>query len=235
MAHLTLKVLAAVLALSPVACVDTREAGPVRTDSVTIERGKSELVRVELKLKAGELTIEPGAQKLMEAEFVYNVPEWKPSVRFDETSFRGHLQVEQPAGARISGDTEYEWKLRFSNEVPLDMVVNLGAGEAKLDLGDLHLRSLEINMGVGELDLDLRGTPRRDYDVRVHGGIGEATIRLPKEAGIVADARGGIGSIDTKNLQRRGNQYVNEAYGSARNTIRLEIRGGIGEINLVAD
>ncbi|MGH9630434.1 MAG: toast rack family protein [Bryobacteraceae bacterium] len=236
MANLNLKVLAVSLALLlSAACGEMREPGPMRNESVSIEQKKSELVRVELKLKAGELTVEPGAQKLMEGEFVYNVPEWKPVVRFDETSFRGHLQVEQPAGASASGDTQYDWNLRFNDKVPMDMVVNLGAGEARLNLGGLHLRSLEINMGVGELNLDLRGTPQRDYEVRVHGGVGEATIRLPRDVGVVADARGGIGSIDVKNLERQGHQYVNEAYGNARNTIRLEVRGGIGEINLVAE
>src|ERR1039458_5551387 len=36
-------------------------------------------------------------------------------------------------------------------------------------------------MGVGELHMDLRGKPKHDYDVRIHGGVGEATIHLPRD------------------------------------------------------
>ena len=53
----------------------------------------------------------------------------------------------------------------------------------------------------GEVDADLRGNPKRSYDVRINGGVGQATIHLPKSVGISATAVGGIGEI---NVTRAG-------------------------------
>src|SRR4051794_38190409 len=47
--------------------------GPVQSDSRSIERDKSELVRADLRMGAGELNVRGGAQKMMEAYFRYNV------------------------------------------------------------------------------------------------------------------------------------------------------------------
>ena len=85
-------------------------------------------------------------------------------------------------------------------------------------------------MGVGRLDMDLRGTPRRDYEVRIRGGIGEATIRLPHQAGVYARAQGGIGSVHSTGLRQEGDHLVNDAYDHSKASIHLDIQGGIGAI-----
>jgi len=143
--------------------------------------------------------------------------------------------VEEPSQVRAGNNGDYEWDLRFNNDKLMDLNVNFGAGEARLDAGSLNLRSVEIHMGVGELRLDLRGTPRRDYDVRIRGGVGEATVYLPENVGIAADAKGGIGGIKVRGLHESGDRYVNDLYGHAKTNIRLDIRGGVGSINLIAE
>jgi predicted membrane protein len=90
-------------------------------------------------------------------------------------------------------------------------------------------------MGVGELHLDLRGMPKHDYSVFIRGGVGEASVYLPSGVGIEAEAKGGIGGIETTGLQKRDGRYVNDALGHAKTTVRLDIRGGIGSIRLVAE
>jgi len=84
--------------------------------------------------------------------------------------------------------------------------------------------------------MDLRGTPKKDYSVNIRGGVGEATIYLPKDVAIVADAKGGIGGIHTTGLKEEGGRYVNENYKKhAPVTIRLDIKGGVGAINIYAE
>ena len=84
--------------------------------------------------------------------------------------------------------------------------------------------------------LDLRGTPKKDYEVRIRGGVGEATVYVPTAVGVVAYASGGLGAVDAKGLQKRGDRYVNAAYeNNAKVSIRLDISGGIGAIHLVGE
>jgi hypothetical protein len=206
--------------------------GPTRTETRSIDLDSSELVRAELKMGAGQLTVRGGAPKLMQAEFTYNRPAMRPTVHYDASGFRGHLLVEEPSGVHHV-NSNYRWDLRFNDDKPLDLIVHFGAGEGRLDVGELRLRSLEIHMGVGELRVDLRGMPKNDYDVSIHGGIGEATIYLPEGVGVEAEAHGGIGGINARGLEKRDGRYVNDAYGHAKTNVRLDVHGGIGAINLV--
>lgn len=212
--------------------VQFESPGPTRTETRSVDLDKSELVSVELKMGAGELSVRGGSPKLMDGEFTFNRPAMKPDIHYDASGFRGHLRIEEPSGVH-TGNSKYRWDVRLNDEKPLDLRVDFGAGEGRLDLGSLSLRSVEVHMGVGELRLDLRGMPKNDYTVSVHGGVGEATVYLPQGVGVEADARGGIGGINARGLEKRGGQYVNDAYGHSKVTVRLDIHGGIGAINLV--
>lgn len=209
-------------------------AGPIEHESQSIDLDKSEMARVELKMGAGELRVDGGSPKLMDAEFSYNIPSWKPVVRYNSSSFRAQLSVEQPRGSSGGPHVTYKWDLRLNNDLPLDVVTHLGAGQAIMNLGSVNLRSLEVHMGVGELRLDLRGHPKRDYTVSIKGGVGEATVNLPGDVGVIADASGGIGNIDVRGLENRNGHWINPAHEHAPVTIHLDVHGGVGNITLNA-
>ena len=208
--------------------------GPMLHVTKTIELDKAEMVRVETRMGAGELNVEGGSRRLLDADFTFGSPQQEPIVRYEDGSFRGRLSITEPSHpSGFSGG--YEWKLRLNNDVPLDLVTHLGAGNAEMSLGALNLRGIEVRMGVGNLDMDLRGNPKRDYDVEIHGGVGNATVRLPAGVGIVADAHGGIGNIDAEGLEKHNGRWVSARREDAKVTIHLDIRGGIGNITLRAN
>jgi len=209
--------------------------GPPLHDTQTVELDKAEMVRVEMRMGAGELTVSGGSARLLDADFEYVFPESKLVVRYEASSFRGKLTITQPREHDSRGGSSYAWKLRLNDGVPMDVVAHLGAGNAEMNLGALDLRGVEVHMGVGNLDMDLRGAPKRDYNVEVHGGVGNATVRLPAGVGIVADARGGIGNIDAQGLERHNGRWVSAKHDDAKITIHLDIRGGEGNITLLAN
>jgi uncharacterized protein DUF2154 len=216
------------------ACV-VENTGPVQHDSRAIDRDQAEWVRVNISIGAGKLRVGSSGDKLMRADFFYNVPSWKPDVRYTTAAGHGSLSIRQPnEGHGHFGNTRYEWDLRFNPEVPLEMAFHCGAGEATLDLSALKLRDVDVQMGVGKLDMDLRGTPKQSYDVRIRGGVGDATVHLPESVGIDAEARGGIGEIRVNGLHKEGQHWVNDAYQSSKVVIHLDIQGGVGSIKLIA-
>lgn len=217
------------------ACV-VQHAGPTQHDFQAIDRDNAGMVSVRLKMGAGKLRIDTGTDKLVAADFTYNVPSWKPEVRYTKNADRGTLTIDQPPteGIHMAG-TEYEWDLRMNREVPLDLDLKFGAGEAHLDVGALTLRSVSVDMGVGQLDLDLRGNPKKSYDVQVHGGVGEAVVHLPSDVGVEAEAQGGLGSIEASGFQHDGNRYYNSAWEDAKVRIHLDIHGGVGSIRLLSE
>lgn len=219
-------------------CVQHEPAGPLQRESASFELDKSEILRAELHIGVGEMKVTGGSPKLAEATFEFNIPSWKPIVQYSSTGFRGNLKIEQPSSSKGSfgGDQKNRWDIKVNDTVPIDFDFKFGVGEADLRLGSVNIRSLDLNMGVGEVKIDLRGNPKKDYSVNVRGGVGEATIYLPKDVAIVAEAKGGIGGIHTTGLKEEGGRYVNDLYKKhAPVTIRLDVRGGVGAINIHAE
>jgi hypothetical protein len=230
-------ILAVAVALLSGCEMNGRPVGPSEHLTKSVEMGKFESARLELKMGAGELRMSGGSSKLAETDFDYNVPLWKPRFTSHISGLRADLKVEQPTGGGFVGDVEYKWGMRLNNHVPWDIVTNLGAGEAHLALGSVALRNVEVHMGVGHLDLDLRGTPQRSFDVEINGGVGEAQIYLPRNAGISATAHGGIGEIDVEGLEKHGDRWTNAEWLRSPSgvSIRLNVNGGIGSIRIVAE
>ena len=230
--------IAAVLPATLFLCGCVVEAtGPTQHDSRSIDLDASERVTVELNMGAGNLRVDgSGTQKLAHADFTYNVSSWKPYVRYHSGAGHGTLTIEQPSGPHGHiGASKYEWDLQLNRDVPMDMRVHFGAGDANLNIGSLALRSVEVDMGVGKLNMDLRGNPKRNYDVSIRGGVGEAVVHVPREVGLYGEAQGGIGEIQTSGLRREGGRFFNSAYEHSKVTIHLDIRGGIGSIRVISD
>jgi hypothetical protein len=210
--------------------------GPTRHEFREFDRQGVERMRLDLHMGAGEVKVRGGATQLARADFTYNVDSWKPEVAYHTVGGTSDLSIEQPGSSHTHiGDTTYIWDVQVANDIPVEVIAHLGAGSARLDLASLTVRRVEVDMGVGELNLDLRGTPKHDYDVHIHGGVGEATIHLPHDVGIYATGSGGIGDIHTEGLRKQGDHWVNDAFDNAKVRIRVDVEGGIGQINLIAD
>jgi hypothetical protein len=207
------------------------QTGETRHEQEAIELDATESARVTLTMEAGELKVTGGAGKLLEAEFTYNADRLKPTIEHRS----GDIQILQ-SGARgfTLGNTISRWDLRLNNGVALDIFAKLGAGEADLNLGELNLQSVEMGIGAGEVRVDLRGTPKRGYDVRINGGVGETVVLLPRTVGISANAVGGLGTVSVNGLEKRGDRWINAGHETDPVQITLDVKGGIGEIQVTA-
>ena len=227
------------LALSSVflliGCVNRVAVGPTQTDSQSVELGNAESVQAAIKMGVGQLNIRGGATDLMDAEFTYNVEDWRPEVDYQQRGDIGELQVSQP-DAEINGipddNIEYRWDIALQNAIPLDLNIDLGVGESELNLSGLALQDLVVDTGVGSAVIDLTGPWQDSFDVRINGGVGETTVYLPENVGLHMAADTGIGSLVVNGLQKDGDVYTNAAYGNSDVSITLEINGGIGEITV---
>lgn len=213
----------------------SREPGTRRDvhHAESMERQGAESVRVHINMGAGELKVAGGANKLLEATFDYSEAEGKPKVAYEVVGGQGQLTIRQAGASVYVGRTRANWDLRLNNDVPMELKINMGAGQSDLRLRGLLLSTLDVEMGVGQLTVDLTGDWKKDLDAKIQGGVGTATIRLPANVGVRVQAAGGIGSINAQGLEREGNAYVNNAYGKSAVTLRLNIEGGIGQIILV--
>jgi len=214
-----------------VACDEPRD---LQTDKQTVAAGSAKTAEVELQMGAGELRLAGAAQDaLLEATFRYNRPRLKPEVDYRVSGSTGILRVGHRRHSGFNfGRVHNEWDLRLGQSLPLELKVNLGAGQSRLDLRDLDLTGLDIDMGVGQMTLDLRGPHARSLRVKIDGGVGSGTIYLPADVGVRVKVDGGIGSVNTRGLSKDHRVYTNDAYGKSGVTIDIEIDAGIGSLDL---
>jgi hypothetical protein len=211
-----------------------QQVGKMQRESKSVDLKNAQSARAQLKLGAGELHLAGGADQLMEGEFSYNVSEWKPKVSYDVSGEKGELVVKQGSGedVRLGADARNEWDISLNDEVPTDLVVQMGAGESDLDLDSLTLTGVDLQLGAGKTTVDLTGDYAKSFDASIQGGVGEATVLLPSEVGVKAKAEGGLGKINAEGLNRVGDSYVNDAYGESDVNLSVDVQGGIGQINL---
>jgi hypothetical protein len=212
------------------------QVGKMHHDSKAVDPKDAQSARAQLEMGAGELNLTGGSDKLMEGDFSYNVSDWKPKVSYAVSGKKGELVVKQGSakGVGLSGRARArnEWDISLNDEVPTDLVVQMGAGESDLDLDSLALKGLDLQMGAGKTTVDLTGDYAKGFDASIEGGVGEATVLLPSEVGVKATAEGGLGKINAEGLKKVGDSYVNDAYGESDVNLSVDVKGGVGQINL---
>ena len=82
----------------------------------------------------------------------------------------------------------------LSADIPLELVVNAGVGEADLDLSGLTLKSVRVNGGVGNFKITLPSQEEL-YTVDINGGVGRVTITIQEGANVSLDLTGGVGEF----------------------------------------
>jgi hypothetical protein len=192
-------------------------------------------VKVKLSIGAGKLRLTGASSELMLAGFIYSDVRWKPQINYKLNGKSGLLTIKQPdtKDIEIGNDNKYVWNLKFNNQMPLDFDVELGAGLSEIKLGGLNINNFSMEMGVGKTEIDLRGEWKKSSTINLTGGIGHCKINLPQNVGVKLYVDKGIGSLDFSGLtQKEKNLYVNKLSESSEIVLSINIRTGIGKIEV---
>ncbi len=210
------------LLLAALACnVATTKVGSLQTETQTIERGDATEVRVDVDMGMGELNLGGGAQSLLEADFAYNVPDWKPELTYEESDGSGRLHIDQPndnIGGIPDDDITYRWTLNFSNETPLDMNVTMGAGKSTLDFSQLTLSDLHVQTGAGDVSLVVGAQQLNRASIET--GLGETNVQF------------GGGRLDDLTFKMGAGSVVIDLRGAWESDLNATIGGGLGDLTL---
>lgn len=224
--------------LASLGCVGPQgeQPGPLQNESKSVALGDAKSVNIQVVMGVGRLTMEGGAKDLLDANFIYNLPSWKPDVNYSVTNGVGDLKVQQPSssGKSLAENITYDWNLHLNNEVPISLKTILGTGESSLTLGGMSLTGLSVQSGAGNATIDLSGNWRNSLNASVDAGVGNLVLVFPKDTGVIVNVSQGIGSVEIgSGLTSAGDAYVNDAYGKTGSTIRVNVRSGIGKIKLM--
>ena len=216
------------------ACDEPRN---VMTETRTVGLEGASRAEVRLEMGAGELRLKSAEQAaLLEASFEFNRERLRPEVIYRVVGGKGILDVRHGRRHGISfGQTRNRWDLVLGRAVPIDLRVDLGAGDSELDLRGVKLAGIDMDMGVGEVNLDLRGPHASGFPVKIDGGVGSAKLFLPSEVGVRVKVDGGLGSVEAHGLVKQSGAYVNDAYATSPVKIEIEVDAGIGSLELTCE
>jgi hypothetical protein len=237
-------------------CGETAEPGDLVEETHYLGLEGAERINAKIEMAVGKLAIGGGSDDLLDAEFTYNIEEWKPVIKYSVNGDLGDLAVRQreTKGRAFGRGFKCDWDLRFGDKVPLALALEVGAGECHLDFEDLPVTDLDLTFGAGDVDviiggsktltefdleagagdimLDLAGDWDTDLDARIKAGVGKITVYLPEDVGVRVETSKGIGKVSMSGLTTKGDYHVNEAYGDSDATLHIRVEAGIGAIEL---
>lgn len=154
----------AVIAVSTMACgltfnipVTTDiKTGPTVTEEIFVPDPGTDVdpVMVSISFGAGELSIDPGAEALIEGTATYNVEEFRPEVETTD----GTVEI-STGNLEITGFPKFidrvinRWELNLSDR-PMELKIFAGAYQGDLELGGLSLTSLRIADGAADVNVN---------------------------------------------------------------------------------
>lgn len=149
--------------------------GQERTLTSSRQLQGGEPVRVEVESGAGVLRIEPLEERdlLYRMELRYDERHATPRTEFEASNRTLRLGLSgRQGGGRVREGSRAE--VGLTREVPLDLSLRFGAGEASFDLSGLRLRSLNMETGASETVLRVEApNPERASLVELKAGAAE--------------------------------------------------------------
>lgn len=193
-----------------------------QTFSAGLENAESARVRIDLSVGEANVHTLSESDNLIEADITY-VGEVEFEVSGNSEKVVNLRQVSNPANwlrgvlNQISSVRNLKWDVALSPNVPTQLELHGGVGEAKIDLRDLNVTGLNINMGTGRVAAVLPAA--QQYAAKINGGVGEFDVTIPEETSVDLSVQAGTGEITLR-------------YGAGA-TGTLRVSGGIGETNIV--
>src|SRR5688572_15301105 len=114
--------------------------------------------RIRVRYAAGKFTMRPTSDPvLFSMQLRYDEDRTEPLHRYDPDTRRLTLGLETQSVrlARHTNDGDFgEMWLALSNAVPLDLELELGATQSRIDAGGLMLNNLRVQTGASDATLD---------------------------------------------------------------------------------
>jgi hypothetical protein len=215
-----------ILALASLACgfsidlPDRTKPGPDIEESISVADPKSDETHLSISFGAGELTLSPGAQNLVDGTAVYNVKDLKPEVKKNG----GNIEIKQGDFKSLLpfDDMKNKWDLKLG-AAPMELTIQAGAYDGDLKLGGLALKNLTVRDGAANVDLSFLEPNQAEMSI-LRYETGASDVRLT-----------GLGNANFSTLAFSGGagNYTLDFSGELQRDAVVTIESGFGNVSLI--
>ena len=168
---------------------------------IDLEGEKSLAVKIEFG--AGELYLSKNSsEKILQAEVSYDPAHSDFVYEYDESEGRGKLylgtDLDEREGLNLDQvEEENWWDLTFTDKIPIDFNIDVGAAESELDFTGLKIKDLDIDIGAAKGVITFRKpNPEKISRLKIDTGASKLEIEGLSNANFTRmDFDGGIGDF----------------------------------------
>jgi hypothetical protein len=207
------------------------EVGAVRKKEVykEIDLEDEKSLAVKIEFGAGELNLSStSAKKIVEAEVSYDPGFSDFFFDYDKSKDKGELfigtELEEEKGVNL-GDVKEKnwWDISFTDNIPIDFEIDIGAAEAELDFTGLKITDLDIDIGAAQAWIQFR-KPNPERISRI--GIDAGACKLEIE---------GLGNANFERMNFDGGvgDFTLDFSGDLKHTASVNIEMGLGHLAIL--
>jgi hypothetical protein len=215
-----------------------RRADPVGGEEASIPLDNARSAKIHLRHGAGRLTVGTGAgpMDLISGTFGGGL---NFKTRGDGDGLDVTMRVRDSGFPVVmfpwlwGPQHNFEWDVKFTDEIPLELKLNTGASDARLDLTDLQITNLRVDTGASATEITL---PDSVEFTKVVIKAGAASVNVNVPEGVAARIRvsGGLmgANVDRNRFPKSGGYYQSPDYETASHKAEIRVEGGVGSVTV---
>jgi hypothetical protein len=162
----------------------------------------------------------PGGQRILQ-EYSLNAGRAQVNLRAAGSNF-----VMLPGNA-----DKYRWDLGLAGGIPIDLKVDMGAGEALLNLDGVDLTSLKVSLGMGKVEVTLPQSG--SYNAQLDEAIGELVVWVPRNIGVsITPGTALVAANYPPGFVKQGDKFISPNFNSAADRVDLRLNLAIGSVSV---
>jgi len=128
----------------------------------------------------------------------------------------------------------YQWDFGFTKNIPLNLIFEIGAVDANLDLSSLLVKDLVLKTGASSTNLTLPAAAGLTQ-VKIEAGVATVNIRVPESVAARIKTEVGLAavSVNQSRFPKLNGYYQSADYESAENKADIRIETGLGSIEII--
>jgi hypothetical protein len=207
---------------------DRREPKSDLVEARQIQLGNATSLRLDIEYNGGYLTLERDDSGLLaDLKLAFDREENRPYIDFDSSSSSPILRIRSPR--QRNGDLSFkkfrdnDWRIKLSPQIPIEIRIDAGAIDSRMNFTALKVADLNINVGAGEMDLEFGEPNSENPDIRVNSGAAETRAEGLCNANFRRlDFNGGVGTSRLSfDGEWKSDASVDMNLGVGKNTILL--------------
>jgi hypothetical protein len=202
-------------------------AGRIVTEDKSVELTDEKDVSVEIDFGIGDLFVTAGDPgEIVTAEGHYDSRKFDYEFDYRKRGEHGDLYFDvSTRGHTLSNfDSEdNEWRFEFTDRVPLDLTIDIGASDCEFRLGGLMISHLDLDIGAADCDISF-DEPNKCTLERIIVDAGASSVYIDKLGNArfdIFEFDGGVGS------------YELDFSGEFDFDAEAEISVGIGSVDII--